>query len=47
MVVKSLKSVNHVERLEAAFKIVERHRMRLNPFKCVFVVASRKFMVNQ
>ncbi|XP_057481981.1 uncharacterized protein LOC130768891 [Actinidia eriantha] len=36
MLVKSLRAHNHVAHLEEAFDILRRHRMMLNPSKCIF-----------
>lgn len=49
MLVKSLK-VDHIWQLEKVFQTLRRYKMQLNPFKCVFRIASRMFlgyMVNQ
>lgn len=42
--VKSLKMEDHVKHLSEAFQILQRYRMRLNPLKCSYGVASRKFL---
>ncbi|XP_022858151.1 uncharacterized protein LOC111379057 [Olea europaea var. sylvestris] len=50
MLVKSLEAKDHITHLNSTFQILRRYRMRLNPFKCAFGVASGKFlgyMVNQ
>lgn len=50
MLAKSLKATNHTEHLKAAFGILKKYQMKLNPLKCVFDVALGKFlgyMVNQ
>ncbi|GFS37212.1 hypothetical protein Acr_00g0050680 [Actinidia rufa] len=44
MLVKSLQAHNHIAHLEEAFDILRRHRMMLNPSKCIFGVSSRKFL---
>lgn len=44
MLVKSLRVADHIEHLKAAFNILRKYRMRLNPLKCTFGVASRKFL---
>ncbi|GFS38889.1 hypothetical protein Acr_00g0059990 [Actinidia rufa] len=45
MLVKSLRSSDHIAHLEEAFSILRRHRMMLNPSKCIFGVSSvRKFL---
>ncbi|XP_022877052.1 uncharacterized protein LOC111395302 [Olea europaea var. sylvestris] len=50
MLVKSLEAEDHIKHLNSTFQILRRYRMRLNPHKCTFGVASDKFlgyMVNQ
>ncbi|XP_022864597.1 uncharacterized protein LOC111384542 [Olea europaea var. sylvestris] len=50
MLVKSLEAKDHITHLNSTFQILRRYRMRLNPLKCAFGVASGKFlgyMVNQ
>ncbi|GFZ03434.1 hypothetical protein Acr_16g0000580 [Actinidia rufa] len=42
MLVKSLRSPDHIAHLEEAFSILRRHQMMLNPSKCIFVVSSGK-----
>ncbi|GFZ19275.1 hypothetical protein Acr_27g0010140 [Actinidia rufa] len=44
MLVKSLQAHNHIAHLEEAFDILRRHRMMLNPSKCIFGVSSGKFL---
>ncbi|GFZ18422.1 hypothetical protein Acr_27g0001610 [Actinidia rufa] len=44
MLVKSLQAHNHIAHLEEAFNILRRHRMMLNPSKCIFGVSSGKFL---
>ncbi|GFS28943.1 hypothetical protein Acr_00g0004750 [Actinidia rufa] len=44
MLVKSLRSSDHIAHLEEAFSILCRHRMMLNPSKCIFGVSSGKFL---
>ncbi|GFS37316.1 hypothetical protein Acr_00g0051350 [Actinidia rufa] len=44
MLVKSLRSSDHIGHLEEAFSILRRHRMMLNPSKCIFGVSSGKFL---
>ena len=36
MLVKSLKEDDHVAHLEKTFGILRKHRMMLNPSKCIF-----------
>ena len=50
MLVKSKVALDHVANLVDMFKILQAYRMKLNPLKCAFGVASGKFlefMVNQ
>ena len=44
MLVKSLRSDEHIRHLEQTFQILGKYRMRLNSTKCVFGVASGKFL---
>ena len=44
MLVKSKKTTNHVDHLAEMFSILRKYRMKLNPLKCVFGVASGKFL---
>ena len=44
MLVKSKLASDHVTHLTDMFKILRVYRMKLNPFKCAFSVASRKFL---
>ena len=41
--VKSLKAGDHIAHLEETFGVLRRHRMMLNPSKCIFGVSSGKF----
>ena len=50
MLVKSKVASDHIAHLADMFKILRKYRMKLNPLKCAFSVAFRKFlgfMVNQ
>ncbi|XP_022857676.1 uncharacterized protein LOC111378680 [Olea europaea var. sylvestris] len=50
MLVKSLEAEDYITHLNSTFQILRRYRMRLNPLKCAFGIASGKFlgyMVNQ
>ena len=50
MLVKSKAASDHIAHLADMFKILRKYRMKLNPLKCAFSVAFRKFlgfMVNQ
>ena len=42
--VKSLKASDHITHLEEMFGVLRKHRMMLNPFKCIFGVSSGKFL---
>ena len=44
MLVKSVEAANHIAHLEEAFDILRKHRMMLNPSKCIFGVSSGKFL---
>ena len=44
MIVKSLQKEDHLEDLKESFEALRRHRMKLNPSKCVFDVTSDKFL---
>jgi hypothetical protein len=44
MLVKSLKSEDHLADLEEAFSVLGRYKMRLNPAKYAFGVSSGKFL---
>jgi hypothetical protein len=44
MLVKSLKSEDHLADLEETFGILRHYKMRLNPAKCAFGVSSGKFL---
>ena len=44
MLVKSLKATDHITHLEEIFGILWRHRMKLNPSKCIFGVSSEKIL---
>ncbi|XP_016648948.1 PREDICTED: uncharacterized protein LOC107880917 [Prunus mume] len=44
MLVKSRTANQHVPNLSAMFTILKQYRMRLNPTKCAFGVASEKFL---
>ena len=37
MLVKSVKAADHIAHLEEAFDILRKHRMMLNPSKCILV----------
>ena len=44
MLVKTKEEEELLPNLEAVFGCLRRHRMRLNPQKCVFVVEAEKFL---
>ena len=44
MLVKSKDEANHLDDLKESFSILCKYNMKLNPAKCVFVVASGKFL---
>ena len=44
MLVKSKDEANHLDDLKETFSTLHKYNMKLNPAKCVFVVASRKFL---
>ena len=44
MLVKSKDEANHLDDLKETFSTLHKYDMKLNPAKCVFAVASRKFL---
>ena len=44
MLVKSLRAEQHIQHLEETFQTLSRYKMKLNPAKCAFGVASGKFL---
>ena len=44
MIIKSKVTSDHVTHLTDTFKILRAYRMKLNPLKCPFGVASKKFL---
>ena len=44
MLVKSLKTEEHIQDLKETFNILCRYKMKLNPSKCAFGVSSSKFL---
>ncbi|GFY90929.1 hypothetical protein Acr_07g0011250 [Actinidia rufa] len=44
MLIKSLKVANHIAHVEEAFSVLQKHKMMLNPSKCIFGVSSKKFL---
>lgn len=44
MLVKSKQATNHLKDLKKTFQTVRAYNIKLNPAKCAFRVASRKFL---
>ena len=44
MMVKSKDEANHLDDLKETFSTLHKYNMKLNPAKCVFTVASGKFL---
>ena len=44
MLVKSKDEANHLDDLKETFSTLRKYNMRLNLAKCVFAIASRKFL---
>ena len=44
LVVKSIKRLNHITDLQETFDNLRKHRLKLNPEKCVFGVSSGKLL---
>ena len=44
MLIKSVKAVDHITHLEEVFGVLWKHRMMLNPSKCIFGASSSKFL---
>ena len=44
MLIKSREEFTHLDDLKETFATLKKHQMRLNPSKCVFGVASEKFL---
>ena len=44
MLVKSKDEANHLDNLKETFSTLRKYNMKVNLAKCVFVVASRKFL---
>jgi hypothetical protein len=44
MLVKSSQRMEHIQHLEEAFSLLRKYKIRLNPEKCTFGVASGKFL---
>ena len=44
MLVKSAREMQHLDDLQETFDTLRQYNMKLNPSKCAFGVASRKFL---
>ena len=44
ILVKSAREMQHVNNLQETFDTLRQYKMKLNPSKCAFGVASRKFL---
>ena len=44
MLVKSKDEANHLDDLKETFNTLRKYNMKLNPVKCVFAIASGKFV---
>ena len=44
ILVKSKDEANHFDNLKETFNTLRKYNMKLNPAKCVFAVASGKFL---
>ena len=44
MVVKSKAEAKHMDDLGSIFKVLRKHKLRFNAFKCSFGVSSGKFL---
>ena len=44
MLVKSMRETQHLDDLQKTFDMLRRYKMKLNPRKCAFGVASGKFL---
>ena len=44
ILVKSKDEANHLDHLKETFSTLRKHNMKLNPAKCVFAIASGKFL---
>ena len=44
MLMKTKDEANHLDDLKETFSTLRKYNMKLKPAKCVFVVASRKFL---
>ena len=44
MLVKSMRAEDHIDHLKQSFEVLRKYNMKLNLTKCVFGVASGKFL---
>ena len=44
MLIKSKAAVDHLTHIIETFVIMRMYRMKLNPLKCAFIMASKKFL---
>jgi len=44
ILVKSVQRTNHLQYLDKAFDLFNQYKLKLNPEKCIFGVASGKFL---
>ena len=44
LLVKSKDEANHLDNLKETFSTLRKYNMKLNPAKCVFAIASGKFL---
>ena len=44
ILVKSLHAEDHIDHLKQSFEVLHKYNMKLNPTKCVFGIASDKFL---
>ena len=44
MLIKSLHAEQHLDHMRRAFEVLQKYNMKLNPTKCLFGVASDKFL---
>ena len=44
ILVKSKDEANHLDNLKETFSTIRKYNMKLNPVKCLFVVALGKFL---
>jgi len=44
MLIKSTQRTDHLQHLSKAFDLLRKYKINLNPEKCIFKVASEKFL---